>query len=362
MSILSPHLREQKYGRRTVCFRLQDGVVVADSSKTEDVDTQPKKLVLRLADGSVSVVNAEGWTINCAPGDIITQVLLSPLKGKKKFLAGVINRTQRERERVLPMAELLNKARVSRAFLWWLSIALLVAGAVITDCGFFANEINAMLVSPLDALIAPLQPAADFVSRPLAAVLSWLPVPNWSSAASTMFGSLQDHGLIFFSALLLMVLILWYRSFRILTIPLFALCLFVLKTRIFGFDSAQAAVLYWYAPVIGTLVLTGAVNRLRDRWRLSARLTDICKSLMAQPIPQSMIKKPPITSEEPAEATTPEPKESEDQKTAAAKPHGNGVSKTLNGGGSSEGHIPPAVTTSAPPAVSPPAIEATPPS
>lgn len=312
MSVLSPHLREQAYGKRAVCFSLQDGRVVADSADKDEPAGKTQKLVLRMSDGSVGVADAQNWDIGCNIGDIITQVYVSPLHKTKKHLAAIINRSQRERQRVRPLGALLRKARVSREFTWWVSFVVLVLGAIFTDFGLFAKDIAAALAPLQEAIAGPLQPAVDLVSRPLGAVLNTLPMPTWSGRASAMFGSLQDYRVFSFVSVLLLVLIVWSRTLRLLAVPVFIYCLFILKTRLFGFDSAQGVVLYWYGPLSGLLVLTGLVNRYRDRWRMSSRLSAICKSQMAQPLPHNMAKE--ATSD-----PSPEPPQTEAPEAIAAQ-------------------------------------------
>jgi hypothetical protein len=305
MSILSPHLRELQFGRRRINFDLQDGKVVADSS-TEENPADNNKLVLHMADGSVSLANTQDWNIPCAQGDVITLLQVSSAKARKKkpVLAAIINRSQRERRRIQTLSTILRGAKVSRAFIWWFSFIFLGLSAIITEYGFFARRIDAFL-SPLQGLYSgPLSPYIMMISKPFNALMRWLPLPfpGGSASASSMFGSLQDHGAIIFSALFLLILILGYRSLRILTVPLFAYCLYCLKISLFGFDQAQGAVLIWYAPVLGLLVITGFANFLRDRWRLSMRLSAICKSQMAQPLPQSMMDSQAHEGEEPPAA------------------------------------------------------------
>ncbi len=287
MSALSPHLKEQKFGRRTVCYSLRDAKVVAPPSTTENTSM----LTLRTSDGSVEYIKTEGWNISLAEGDIITQVLLTPLKGKRSVLASVINRNQRERQQVAPLGTLLHKARVSRAFGWWLSVFFLVSAAVVTETGLFAQKISIFLNSLRSYLPEVTLPYFDFVFRVFEGALGWLSekvVPVWSSQTSASFGSLQDHRSILLLAIFFMVLILWSRTLRFISVPLFAVCFFLLKIRVFGFDSAHNAVFSWYLPILSLLVLFGATNALRDRWRITARLLAICKSQISQPLPLGM--------------------------------------------------------------------------
>ncbi len=286
MSGLSQHLSKQKYGRRKVHYALRDGVVAVPTTDAQDQAGETKKLELRFKDGSVCVADAAQWNIHCQPGDVITQVLLSRGKNKPEILAAVINRTQRERQRVEPLQTLLKKAGICRSLYWWISFVFLSIAAIITERGYFARQIASFISDTEARLFSPLRPLWDTVSPALNAAFGWLPMPAWTVQTSASFGSLQDHGAILYVAAFILVLILWSRSLRFLTVPVFALLLFILKTRLFGFGSAHGAVLCWYAPVLVLLVFTGLINRYRDRWRMGARLSSICKSQIAQPLSQ----------------------------------------------------------------------------
>ena len=284
MGGLIQHLSEQKYGRRRVHFSLRDGVVAMPSADNHAQDGDTKKLELRFNDGSACIADAAQWNIHCHSGDVITQVLLGSGKNRHSTLAAVINRTQRERQRVEPLQVLLRKVGVCRSLYWWVSFVFLSITAVITERGFFAREIASFLSSVEERLFSPLRPLLQIISQPLDSAFSWLPMPAWTIQTSASFGSLQDHGAVLYVAAFVLILILWSRSLRLLTVPLFALLLFILKTRLFGFGGAHGAVLCWYAPVLVLMVLSGLVNRYRDRWRMASRLSAICKSQIARPL------------------------------------------------------------------------------
>ncbi len=297
MSVISPHLREMKFGQRSVVFSLRDGLVVAAPPDALGNDDRSHKIVLRRADGSVEVTNTQGWDIATEQGDVITQVYLAPKNSGPSELASVLNRTSRDRACVAPLGRLLRKGRISRGFIWWMSFLLLLSGAAITECGLYARQISNTL-APVDGFFSgPLQPIINLVSPGFDFITYWLlrPVSDWFGQASASFGNFQDHSLLTFTVITLMVLGLWLRSWRLILIPLFILSAFFLKMRLFGFESAQGAVLLWYAPFLVLLLVFGLISRLRDRWRLSRRLGTICKSQMTQPLPQNMIKQPPVT-------------------------------------------------------------------
>ncbi len=290
MSVLSPHLREQAFGRRVVCYTLQDVKIVAPPPNSEN----SSELALRAADGSIELVDAEKWTVSQTEGDIITLVMLSPLKGKRTFLASLINRTRRERQHLSPLSTLLRNARVSRGLGWWLSFLFLAAAAFITETGLSAQLFSKHLEFVENYTSGQMASVFNFFSHPLDNVFNWLSttlLPIWPSQTSSSFGSLQDHGAIALIAIIMMIIILLSRNMRPLTVALLVTCLFVLKIRLFGFGSAQGSVLLWYAPLLALLVLTGAINRLRDQWRMNIRLSAICKSQLSQPLPESMIIK-----------------------------------------------------------------------
>jgi hypothetical protein len=294
MSVLSPHLREQKYGRRRVQFSLEDAMVVATPANQQSAEADENKLVLRLKDGSIKETQTQNWNMTCAQDDVITQVYVTPRNGKPPFLAAIINRTQRERQCLLTLPELLKKSKVSRTALWWTSFIFLIFGAIATECGFYARDVSLFLTSINTTYLEPARPIFSFITNALNALYAWVPWPTWSVQTSATFGSMQDQGAITLIATLIVALILFYRSWRFVTIPAFILCLFILKNHMFGYDSAQGAVLYWYAPVLGLLLITGLVNAFRDRLRMSMRMDAICKSQIAQPI--APMAEPPSAS------------------------------------------------------------------
>ncbi|MDQ7017747.1 MAG: hypothetical protein Q9M33_01170 [Robiginitomaculum sp.] len=300
MSGLSQHISEQRFGRRKVRYALRDGVVAAPTVDAQGQNDEAKTLELRFKDGSVCVADAAQWNIDCHPGDVITQVLLSRGKNKPETLAAVINRTRRERQRVEPLQILLRQAGICRSLYWWVSFVFLSIAAIITERGYFARQIASFISDTEARLFSPLRPLWEMISPSLNAAFGWLPMPAWTVQTSASFGSLQDHGAILYVAAFILVLILWSRSLRFITVPLFALLLFILKTRLFGFGSAHGAVLCWYAPVLVLLVFTGLINRYRDRWRMGARLSAICKSQIAQPLSQDVKEDKPSPSGTPA--------------------------------------------------------------
>lgn len=259
-------------------------MVVATAANQQSAEADENKLVLRFKDGSIKETRTQNWNMSCAQDDVITQVYVTPRNGKPPFLAAIINRTQRERQCLLTLPKLLKKSKVSRTTLWWTSFVFLILGAIATECGFYARDISQYLTSLNDAYFEPLRPIFSFITTAMNALYAWVPWPSFSLQTNATFGSMQDQGAIILLATLIMVMILFYRSWRLITIPAFILCLFILKNHMFGYDSAQGAVLYWYAPVLGLLLITGLVNAFRDRLRMSMRMDAICKSQIAQPI------------------------------------------------------------------------------
>lgn len=302
MSTLSPHLREQKFGRRRIVFSLKDAMNDAGEnggSESEldaytaapDTKQDSTDLKLHYADGSTESLPLKGFELAHAKNDIFTQVYVASPKRKRLVLGAITNRSQRARARTETLGVLLRKTGVTRSLGWWWSVLFLSIAAIITDFGFFSHQISAQINPVLKIVSDFTAPFVKLVSIPIEAVCNWLPLSIFSAPIGSFatFGSLQDHSFTFFITLLLMVFVIWARSWRLFSVPALALCLFTLKSQLFGYDSAQYTVFIWYAPVLIGLLVIGAINRLRDRARLAMRLSAICKSLIAQPLPPNLV-------------------------------------------------------------------------
>ncbi|MDQ7078922.1 MAG: hypothetical protein Q9M45_14040 [Robiginitomaculum sp.] len=191
MSGLSQHISEQRFGRRKVRYALRDGVVAAPTVDAQGQNDEAKTLELRFKDGSVCVADAAQWNIDCHPGDVITQVLLSRGKNKPETLAAVINRTRRERQRVEPLQILLRQAGICRSLYWWVSFVFLSIAAIITERGYFARQIASFISDTEARLFSPLRPLWEMIS----------PLPEcgiWLAANARLDGS--NIGLVWLAA------------------------------------------------------------------------------------------------------------------------------------------------------------------